>query len=115
MTATRVVTARITPRRVKKLRSLWARRASRDNLSVSNMVTAALRNLATVNGRLAVEGTAREKPVNRSIGATPNQTSVCFAQGNTGIGVKSFPYIYRRRIQPFAFSETGCTVRLTLF
>jgi hypothetical protein len=43
------------------------------------MVTAALRNRATVKGRLAVEGTTREKPVNRSIGATPNQTSVCFA------------------------------------
>src|ERR1700744_1768476 len=39
MTATRVRTARITPSKVKKLRSLWARRASSASLKVSEKAT----------------------------------------------------------------------------
>src|SRR5580704_13153808 len=39
MTATRVRTARMTPSKVRKLRSLWARRASRASLKVSEKAT----------------------------------------------------------------------------
>src|SRR5580704_10993360 len=39
MTATRVRTARITPSKVRKLRSLWARRASIASLKVSEKAT----------------------------------------------------------------------------
>jgi hypothetical protein len=44
------------------------------------MVTAALRNLATVKGRLAVCGITRVKPVSLSIGATPKQTSIDYGE-----------------------------------
>src|SRR5271154_4475639 len=77
MTPTRVVTARMIPSKVKKLRSLWARRASRANLKVSPTVTAALRNLDKLNGTLADCGMTRPMLPNRSIGATPKQTSAC--------------------------------------
>src|SRR5437899_11967525 len=43
MTATSVVTARMTPSNVRKLLSLWERRASRERRSVSVMVTKPLR------------------------------------------------------------------------
>src|ERR1700722_2372762 len=39
MTATRVRTARMTPSKVRKLRSLWARRASSASLKVSEKAT----------------------------------------------------------------------------
>src|ERR1700722_6868863 len=44
MTATRVRTARMTPSKVKKLRSLWARRASSASLKVSESATRLLRH-----------------------------------------------------------------------
>src|ERR1700733_1572150 len=46
MTATSVRTARITPSKVKKLRSLWARSASSASLKVSDSATRLLRNPA---------------------------------------------------------------------
>src|SRR5882757_46257 len=44
MTATSVRTARITPSKVRKLRSLWARRASSASKKVSDKATRLLRN-----------------------------------------------------------------------
>jgi hypothetical protein len=38
ITETRVVTASMTPSKVRKLRSLWVRRASRESLMVSSEV-----------------------------------------------------------------------------
>jgi hypothetical protein len=47
-------------------------------LKVSIVVTAALRNLAKLQGTRAVRGIARPMLPNRSIGATPKQASACF-------------------------------------
>src|ERR1700744_4770600 len=52
MTATRVSTARMTPSNVKKLRSLWARRASIASLKVSEKATRLAGNTRLVTAPL---------------------------------------------------------------
>src|SRR5579863_1822962 len=62
MTATRVRTARITPSKVKKLRNLWARRASSASLKVSESATRLLRNPLLAAGRSCGRADAADPP-----------------------------------------------------
>src|SRR5437899_12937370 len=75
MTATSVVTARITPSKVRKLLSLWERRASRERRSVSVMVTKPLRKRPCFRRRPAACGAVRVLAPNPSLGVTPKQAS----------------------------------------
>src|SRR5437879_851310 len=77
----------MTPRRVRKLRSLCARSESSASRSVSPMVTAALRKLPIFNVGFA---TRRGSTLNPSMGVTPKQTSnVLYLRRNTA-AVRSF-------------------------
>jgi hypothetical protein len=75
MTITRVVTARITPRSVRKLRSLWVRRASKASLMVSEEVTQAARNPLSLAGETKALPATGGTPVKLSIGVTSTDLS----------------------------------------
>src|SRR5882724_3714469 len=78
ITNTSVVTARMTPRRVRKLRSLWARRASNESLKVSWKVIQPFltrcRREADTSTRPSSGGTL----VKLSMGETPKLFSCIF-------------------------------------
>src|SRR5208283_1612255 len=75
MTMTRVVTARITPRSVRKLRSLWVRKASKASLMVSDEVTQAARNPFSRAGDTKALPASGGAAVKLSIGVTPTHLS----------------------------------------
>src|SRR5437867_9650153 len=76
ITATSVKTARITPRRVRKLRSLCALRASSARRMVSNWATRPRRKDTTaMRGRPPAADAAGETLAKPSMGATPKPSS----------------------------------------
>src|SRR6266481_4114017 len=112
ITKTSVVTARMTPSKVRKLRSLCARRASIANFNVSTIVTQAVRMPAALDGLLVAARGAIS--VIRPMGVTPKQTSnllclirvrssnrslLCYIDVRAGTLLSAFPGVALRPAQ----------------
>src|SRR5712664_3431638 len=91
----------MTPSKVRKLLSLWARRASRESRSVSSMVISALRKRPFFRDTCA-RGATRVIAPNPSMGNTPKQTPNLLQLRRIGPSIRSL--IYRRVGWHFAFS-----------
>src|SRR5882724_11447344 len=107
ITKTSVVTARMTPSKVRKLRSLCARRASITNFNVSTIVTQAVRMPAALDGLLV---TARGAiSVIRPMGVTPKQTSNLLCVIRVRSSNRSLLYRRWKRHFAFGFSWSSLT------
>src|SRR6516162_3817229 len=90
MTNTRVVTARMTPSSVRKLRSLWARKASKASFRVSKKVIQPLFRLSRRDLDSSVRPPIRGTPASLSMGVTPKMNSRFFKDDRS---VEIVPYL----------------------
>src|SRR5713226_5520877 len=100
ITETSVVTAKMTPSKVRKLRNLCARSASRASQRVSRKVTNALRRRTHLAALSIARVSALGIALNPSIGVTPNQTSNLLYLRRVDPSNRSL--IYRRAGEHFA-------------
>src|SRR6266446_3050526 len=98
ITKTSVVTAKITPSKVRKLRNLCARRASIASFNVSMVVIQAARTPVALDPPATAKGAISLK---RPMGVTPKQTSNLLYLKRVGPPIRSL--LYRRAEQRFAF------------
>src|SRR5712664_1280109 len=91
----------MTPSKVRKLLSLWARRASREIRNVSSVVISALRKRPCFRDTCA-RGATRVIAPSPSMGNTPKQTPNLLQLRRIGPSIRSL--IYRRVGWHFAFS-----------